>query len=243
MTERTQPAPSRRDIWRMFDRISPGYDRMNRLITGGLDRRWRRALASRLPDRPGLRVLDLATGTGDQLVACLETGRVSSAVGIDLAERMLEIGRAKLARHPAAASARLGVGDALAIPEPDASFDAVTISFGIRNVTDVPHALREMARILKPGGRALILESSVPASPLPRLGHRLYTRHIMPRLAGALSGAKDAYQYLNVTTEQFPVPAEFRRLMEQAGFAGVRAFPYAMGSVTIYQGDIDGGAR
>ena len=227
----------------MFDRISPGYDRMNRVITGGLDGRWRRALAARLPDRAGLRVLDLATGTGDQLLACLETGRVAEAVGLDLAERMLEIGREKLARHPAAAAARLAVGDALAIPEPAATFDAVTIAFGIRNVTDVPRALREMARVLRPGGRALVLESSVPASPLPRLGHRLYTRHIMPRLAGALSGAKDAYQYLNVTTEQFPVPAEFRRLMEQAGFVGVRSFPYAMGSVTIYQGDIDGGAR
>lgn len=221
----------------MFDRISPCYDRMNRVISAGLDGRWRRAMADRLPPRAGLRLLDLATGTGDQLLAAVAGGRVAEAVGLDLAERMLEVGRAKLALRPPPVPVRLGVGDATAIPEPDQSFDAVTISFGIRNVTDVPRALREMYRVLKPGGRLLVLESSVPAWAPVRAAYLFYIRHVMPRLAGWLSGDGEAYRYLNVTMEQFPHGAAFCQLMTDAGFRSVRAHPRCLGSVSIYQGD------
>ena len=226
----------------MFDRISPGYDRLNRIISAGLDGRWRRRVADLLPARPHLRVLDLATGTGDQLLAVLGSGRVQEGVGLDLAERMLDVGRVKLAARSDLPAARLGVGDAMAIPEPDAAFDAVTISFGIRNVPDVPRALREMHRVLKPGGRLLVLESSVPTWAPVRAAYLFYIRHVMPTIAGWLSGDRAAYRYLNVTMEQFPHGPAFCRLMEDAGFAAVQAHPQCFGSVTIYQGDRPGGA-
>lgn len=220
----------------MFDRISPRYDRLNRVISAGLDRRWRSEVARRLPAREGLRVLDLATGTGDQLLALCASPRVADAVGLDLAEQMLAIAQRKVADR--GVRARVGVGDAMAIPEPDASFDAATIAFGIRNVTDVPAALREMRRVLRPGGRALILESSRPGNALMRFGHLLYIRHVMPRLAGWLSGDREAYRYLNVTMEQFPSGAAFCALLRAAGFVGCVALPRCGGAVTIYQGDV-----
>jgi len=194
--------PSRNDVWKMFNRIAPSYDRLNRVISGGLDVRWRAEVAARLPGTGAIRVLDLATGTGDQLVASWQTGRVRDGVGLDLAEDMLALGQPKMRR--AAGALRLGVGDATAIPEPDQSFDAVTISFGIRNVTDVALSLREMFRVLRGGGRVIILESSQPQGRLMRAGHLFYIRNIMPRVAGWLSGDHSAYRYLNQTIEHFP---------------------------------------
>jgi demethylmenaquinone methyltransferase/2-methoxy-6-polyprenyl-1,4-benzoquinol methylase len=234
-----QPEPSRREVWRMFDRISPGYDRLNRVISAGMDQRWRAEVARLLPAGRDLRVLDLATGTGDQLIALWQSGRVREAVGLDLAEQMLAIGRKKVAAL--GPGVRFGVGDAQAIPEPDACFHAVSISFGIRNVPDVPQALREMRRVLRPGGRALILESSLPGNRLMRAGHLFYIRHVMPRLGAWLSGDRDAYRYLNVTIERFPHGADFCRLMEDAGFLRCAAHPRCAGAVTIYQGDAPGG--
>lgn len=230
--------PSREGVWSMFDRIAPRYDFLNRLLTLGLDVAWRKHMADFLPAGDKVELLDIATGTGDQIFYIMERDqRVTRAVGVDLAEKMLEIGRAKVKQRGLEAVITLHAADALKLPFPDGSFDAVTISFGIRNVVDVPAALRAMLRILRPGGRALILECSKPASPLLRMGYTFYMRYIMPAIGSLISGDGEAYRYLNKTVESFPHGEAFCALMREAGFARVKANPQTLGVATIYQGD------
>lgn len=227
----------------MFDRIAPRYDLLNRLLSAGRDVAWRRRMANFLPDRGPLHLLDVATGTGDQVFSLLASNRgVVRATGVDMAERMLDVGREKALRKGLADVVRLSTGDATALPEPDASYDVATISFGIRNVIDVPRALREMARVLKPGGRVLILEFSLPTAPVLRPLYLFYLRHVLPLVGGLLSGDLKAYRYLNVTIESFPYGEAFCRLLREAGFVEVRANPLTLGVATIYQGDRPGGA-
>lgn len=231
--------PSRREVWRMFDQIAPRYDLLNRLLSGGLDVIWRRRMARHLPEKPGLELLDLATGTADQIFCLLDAakGRIARATGMDMAEKMLAIGRGKAGRRGLSDIVSLCVGDATAIPGDDASYDVATISFGIRNVVDVPAALAEMRRVLRPGGRALILEFSLPSSRWFRPVYLFYLRHVLPVLGGLLSGDRQAYRYLNRTIEGFPYGDAFCELMRNAGFQGARSHPLSMGIASIYSGD------
>jgi demethylmenaquinone methyltransferase / 2-methoxy-6-polyprenyl-1,4-benzoquinol methylase len=232
-----KPTPSRHEVWKMFDRIAHRYDLLNHLLSLNRDKYWRARIASLLTSKSNQEVLDLATGTGDQLVALYQTGKVAKGVGLDLSEKMLEIGRAKLARLKLDANLSLKTGDAGLIPLGDILFDAVTISFGIRNVTDVPSALIEMRRVLRPQGRALILEFSLPRSLVMRKLYLFYFRHILPVLGGMISGDSHAYRYLNQTVETFPYGESFCQLMRAAGFKEVHATPLTLGIATIYQGD------
>jgi demethylmenaquinone methyltransferase/2-methoxy-6-polyprenyl-1,4-benzoquinol methylase len=230
--------PPRDEVWDMFDRISRRYDLLNRLLSFGTDIIWRRKVAYFLPPYGGQHVLDLATGTADQLIALFQAGdRVKSGIGMDLAERMLEIGRGKVEKHGLGEAVALEVGNATDIPSDDAQFDAVTISFGIRNVIDVDQALREMYRVLKPGGRVLILEFSLPQSGFVRGASLLYLRHILPRVGAIVSGDSYAYRYLNETIETFPYGEAFCNLLRAASFESVEAHPLWLGLPTIYKGD------
>jgi demethylmenaquinone methyltransferase/2-methoxy-6-polyprenyl-1,4-benzoquinol methylase len=238
MIQDDKAVPSREGVWSMFDRIAPRYDFLNRLLTLGLDVAWRKHMADFLPAHDTVELLDIATGTGDQIFHILERDqRVTRAVGVDLAEKMLDIGREKVKQRGLDQVITLQTADALKLPFPDGSFDAVTISFGIRNVVDVPAALREMRRILRPGGRALILECSKPASPILRAGYTFYMRYIMPAIGAIISGDGQAYRYLNRTVETFPYGDAFCALMRDAGFANVKANPQTLSVATIYQGD------
>ena len=222
----------------MFDRIAPRYDLLNRMLSMGTDVRWRRRMAACLPERRPMRLLDLATGTADQAISLVKAdSRIESATGLDLAEQMLAVGREKLVRLGLADRIRLGTGDAVKIPEPDTAYDVTTISFGIRNVLDVSAALREMRRVLKPGGRALILEFSTPESAWFRPVYLFYLRHILPHIGALLSGDRNAYRYLNQTIETFPCGDAFCDLMRKAGFERVKHIPLSLGIATIYQGD------
>lgn len=223
----------------MFDRIAPRYDLLNRVLSGGIDVRWRKKIARLLPPGDRLRLLDVATGTADQILFLMDRApQIAEAVGIDMAEHMLERGREKIARCGEDRPIVLKRGDALAIPEPDASFDVCTISFGIRNVTDVVAGLREMRRVLKPGGRAFVLEFSQPEARWFRAIYFFYLRRILPAIGGWMSGDREAYRYLNVTIETFPSGEAFCALMRQAGFSNVRAIPLTMGIASIYVGDV-----
>jgi demethylmenaquinone methyltransferase/2-methoxy-6-polyprenyl-1,4-benzoquinol methylase len=148
----------------LFATIAGRYDLLNRLLSSGIDRRWRARLAQKLPPGDNLEVLDLASGTADQLIALHDSGRVARGLGLDLAEKMLAIGRDKVGRLGLSQKLTLAVGDAENLPVADGAFDAITISFGIRNMTDPARTLAEMHRALKPGGRALILEFSLPSN-------------------------------------------------------------------------------
>lgn len=232
--------PSRNEIWKMFDTISKTYDKTNRLMTFGLDLYWRRKMASFLPAGHNLCLLDCATGTADQIISLMKSSnKIEKAFGIDLSEEMLEIGRSKLSKKPFHKKVQLQNASALALPFSDETFDCVTLSFGIRNVTDVELCLREILRVLKPGGRALILETSLPKAKLLKTFHLFYIRKILPLVGGWISKKKQAYKYLNKTAETFPHGKTFCNLMEQAGFESVQHNPMTFGVVSIYQADKD----
>lgn len=224
-----------RDSWKMFNQIASTYDRINRILSFGMDRSWRKSILRFLPKGNSLSLLDLATGTGDQLFALMDP-KIDAAHGMDLAEEMLAHAKRKSEISPYREKISWSVGDASAIDQPSQSFDLVTISFGIRNVEDPQKALREMLRILKPGGRAFVLEFSLPPIPFRPL-YLFYLRHILPRLGGLLSKSPSSYRYLNTTIEAFPSGRSFCHWMEKAGFSDVKSHAMALGAVTLYYGD------
>lgn len=225
-------------VCEMFNAISPTYDKVNRLVSFGIDQGWRARLKQELPLSEDLQLLDIATGTGDQLIKLMQScSNITSALGIDVAEEMLLRGREKLLHEGLEKRATLICASALELPLKEESVDCTTISFGIRNVGDPLAALKEMHRVLKTHGRALILEFSLPRNRVVRMGYLFYLRHILPRVAGWISGNKAAYVYLNRTIEQFPCGEAFCSLMRQAGFNKVRAIPLTFGVATLYVGE------
>ena len=223
-------------VFEIFDTIAPTYDRTNRILSGGIDLYWRYRMASLLPRAEKIKLLDLATGTGDQLLSLLKNSpRIHQAVGIDLAEEMLKIGRKKLKPYDHKVSFK--IASAMAIPYLENTFDCATMSFGIRNVDNVLLCLQEIHRVLRPHGRALILEFSLPSNPWVRKTYLLYLNKILPKIGKFISTHLEAYTYLARTIQEFPQAEEFCALMEKAGFCKVKAHPLTLGIVTIYQGE------
>jgi demethylmenaquinone methyltransferase / 2-methoxy-6-polyprenyl-1,4-benzoquinol methylase len=210
----------------MFDRIAPVYDLMNRLMTAGMDGRWRR-LTVRETVEPGDRVLDACCGTGDLAVAAREAG-AGEVVGLDFSERMLERARRK------DTAIEWVQGDLLALPHEDASFDAATVGFGVRNVADLEAGLGELRRVLRPGGRVGILEITRPQGPLA-LFFRLWFDVAIPLAGKILPGGK-AYTYLPASVRRFPGPEDLAELMRARGFADVRYRRLAGGIVALHTG-------
>jgi len=234
----TAPKPTESESWKMFDRIAYRYDLLNRLLSFRQDVLWRKRMCKELPPGDDLNVLDLATGTGDVLLGLYkQSGRIKTGIGLDKSGGMLSYGHEKLKQKNSNNDLSLMRGDAMSIGTQSNTFNATTIAFGIRNVPDVPRALREMYRVLKPGGRTLILEFSLPANWVIRTGYLQYFRHVLPRIGGIVSGDAQAYRYLNETVEQFPYGEAFSSMMRDAGFQQVKAFPLTFGIATLYLGD------
>jgi demethylmenaquinone methyltransferase/2-methoxy-6-polyprenyl-1,4-benzoquinol methylase len=210
----------------MFDRIAPVYDAMNRVMTAGLDQRWRRATA-RAAVRPGDAVLDACCGTGDLALACAREG--GKVTGLDFSERMLERARRK---GPALHWVE---GDLLALPFAEGAFDAATVGFGVRNVDDLQRGLAELRRVLRPGGRLAILEITQPRGALAPF-YRLWFDRVVPLLGRVLPGGS-AYTYLPASVRRFPGPDELVRVLEDTGFAGVRYRTFAAGIVALHTGE------
>lgn len=231
---------SREKIWEMFDKISPTYDRTNQVITLGLHQLWRRKIAAFLPQAERLRVLDCATGTGDQITALFDKKvPIASVTGIDLSQEMLKIAQGKIKKKPYRAKVSFETASMLDLPFPDEQFDCVTVSFGIRNVTDVMVAFKECLRVLKPGGRILILEGTLPRQKWLRSMHLFYVRYCLPFLGGCISRNFRAYRYLNKTIETFPQGEKLLGRMRAAGFTHTKETLLFGGVATIYQGDKD----
>jgi demethylmenaquinone methyltransferase/2-methoxy-6-polyprenyl-1,4-benzoquinol methylase len=209
----------------MFDRIAPVYDLMNRLMTAGLDRRWRR-LTVAAAVRPGDRVLDVCCGTGDLAVEASRAG--GEVTGLDFSPRMLERARRKL--H----SVTWVEGDALELPFADESFDAATVGFGVRNLADLERGLHELRRVLRRGGRVAVLEITRPKGPL-RHFYALWFDRIVPLLGKVLPGG-DAYTYLPASVRRFPGPEELAAMLADAGFAEPRFRLFAGGIVALHTG-------
>ena len=225
---------SKKTSFEIFNRIAKSYDSVNRILSFGLDIGWRKKVNTLLPAKKDLRLLDLATGTADQVIMlCDINPNIGSATGMDLSDEMLNIGREKIKRFNG--KIELHNGDAVQLPIEDAQYDALTMSFGIRNVPDVQASMREMYRVLGDGGKALILEFSLPKNPIIRFGHIFYLRYVLPLVGGLISGDYAAYKYLNTSIEAFPYGDDFCSLMRNSGFESVTAHPVTFGIATIYE--------
>jgi demethylmenaquinone methyltransferase/2-methoxy-6-polyprenyl-1,4-benzoquinol methylase len=211
----------------MFDRIAGVYDRMNSVMTAGMHHRWRERAADLARVGPGSRALDVATGTGDLAIELARRG--ASVTGVDFAEAMLEVARAK-APHVA-----FDRGDALALPYEDADFDAVTVAFGARNFSDLDRGLREMTRVVRPGGRVVVLEITTPARAPLSWFFRLWFDRLVPVL-GRLAAEPDAYTYLPSSVRRFPGPAELAARLAAAGLEDVRWIVTAGGIIALHAG-------
>lgn len=231
-------APERQAVRSMFDRIAPRYDLLNRLLSAGIDVRWRRLAVEALGLRGPSRVLDLCTGTADVLVDVLLRDAGHQGTGVDLSPQMLVRGAGKLQRRGLGARSRLVCGDGEALPLASGTHDAALVAFGIRNVGDPGAALRELRRTLRPGAPLVVLEFSMPRGVMGTL-YRLYFGRVLPFVGGALSGDPGAYSYLPASVERFPSPGEFAALMGRCGFAGVRATALTGGIAYIYRGEAD----
>jgi demethylmenaquinone methyltransferase / 2-methoxy-6-polyprenyl-1,4-benzoquinol methylase len=222
----------------MFDRIARVYDRMNSVMTAGMHHRWRRRAADLAAVGPGDRVLDVACGTGD--LALELAGRVGpggEVVGCDFSERMLELARAKAETAAAAAPVRFEWANALELPYADGAFAAATVGFGARNFADLEQGLRQMARVVAPGGRVVVLEITTPTRPPLSTFYRVWFDRIVPAL-GRFAGDRDAYTYLPSSVRRFPPPAELAAAMERCGLRDIRYLLTAGGIIAIHAGTV-----
>ena len=219
----------------MFDAIAPRYDFLNHLLSAGIDCHWRRLAIRSIGLTGRERVLDLCTGTADLALAAGQARPgAARVIGVDFAGAMLTIGMEKIRRAGLDRAISLVRGDAMRIPVADASVDAVTIAFGIRNVEDPEVACRDIARVLRPGGRLVILEFAIPTAPLFRAAYLSYFRHILPRIGRAISGHDAAYGYLPASVGAFASPDTFMNLLRKHGFDEVTANSLTFGSVFLY---------
>ncbi len=219
----------------MFDRIAVRYDRLNRIISLGMDRGWRDRLVRAMNLPANARVLDVATGTADVALAIADMHADARVVGLDPSANMLDVGRVKATAY--GERIELVQGDAQALPFADATFDAACISFGIRNVPDRARGLAEMRRVVKPGGRVVVLELGEPKGGPLAFFARLHVHHIVPRLGAYLSRAPE-YRYLQRSIAAFPPPEEFAAMMAEAGLAEVGIERLAFGAAHIYCGRV-----
>jgi demethylmenaquinone methyltransferase/2-methoxy-6-polyprenyl-1,4-benzoquinol methylase len=230
--------PPQAEVVRMFDRIAPAYDAMNTLMTAGIDRRWRRATIAAVGLRPGMRVLDVATGTGKLALAAAErVGRAGEVVGLDPSVGMLERARRAAPATPGGAVAAVEwvEGDGMALPFPDGRFDAVTIGFGLRNLPDPAGGIREMARVCAAGGRVAVLEIAEPRGGVGRLLFTTWFRRVVPWL-GRIIGRGSAYAYLPESLGRYPSPEEVARMFGDAGLEEVRWRRLTTGLATLHVG-------
>lgn len=223
-------------VGRMFDSIAPYYVLLNHILSFGCDFLWRRKLANTINKDKKLKVLDLATGTGDLLISLLRRNpNIKEAVGLDISENMLMLCRKRIAKHKLNDRVRLVRSDAVKSGLPDESFDVVTMGFGIRNTIDAFETLCEIHRLLKKDGTALILEFSLPTNRIIRKFYLLYLRNFVPLFGRLISGDKNAYRYLNTSVENFYGTDDFSSLMRKAGFSDVGATPLTFGVACIYK--------
>lgn len=232
----------KQQIAEMFDKIAFRYDFLNRFLSGGIDIYWRRRAIRELQGLAvnkarSLSVLDVATGTGDMAIMLTRHLAGAHVTGIDISKGMLEIGVQKIAKLGLSSRIALQTGDSEALQFPDGQFDAVTVAFGVRNFENLEKGLREMLRVLRPGGRLVVLEFSQPHTPGVRQLYNLYLRLVAPNVGKMVSSSREAYQYLNDSVKAFPEGTAFLDILETCGYAQSRLRRLSLGICTLYIGE------
>ena len=230
--------PKKEKVREMFDNIAPTYDRLNHIMSMNVDKLWRRHALKEIVDGTPQRILDVACGTGDSTVSIAKAAAEGSEIiGADISEGMMALVKGKAEKAGVSGRISLQVADGEALPYGDGAFDRVTCAFGIRNFEHKEKGLSEFLRVLRPGGKAVILELSVPQNRLARWAYDLYFLHILPRIGGAVSGDRAAYRYLPASVHHFPAPKEFCGMMEAAGFRTVRCRTFTFGLCRMFVGE------
>ena len=223
-------------IRRLFDNIAPDYDRLNHILSLNIDKRWRKKAVRQIADeeRP-MKVLDVACGTADFTIEIArKVAPGSEVIGVDISEGMMAVGKEKISK--AGVAAELSVADCEALPYNENSFDRISVGFGVRNFEHLDIGLKEMFRVLKPEGKLVILELSVPSNAFIRWCYKLYFLKILPAVGGLISGDRGAYEYLPASVLRFPAPDKFIQMMKSAGFDTVEHTPFTFGICRMYVG-------
>ena len=230
--------PKKEKVQQMFDNIAPTYDRLNHLMSMNVDKLWRRHALKEIVDGTPQRILDVACGTGDSTISIARAAAEGTTVtGADISEGMMALVMEKAEKAGVGDRIDLQVADGENLPYGEGTFDRVTCAFGIRNFEYKEKALQEFLRVLRPGGRAVILELSVPQNKVVRWVYDLYFLHILPWVGGSISGDKAAYKYLPASVHNFPAPKDFCEMMEAAGFRSVRCKTFTLGLCRMYVGE------
>lgn len=217
----------------MFDNISGNYDGLNRVISFGVDVKWRKKVVKKVTDRQPESILDIATGTGDLAISFAPSG-AKEIVGLDISEGMLAVGRKKIAAKGLSEKIRMVQADSEDMPFTDSYFDAITVAFGVRNFENLEKGLKEIFRVLKPGGIFVVLETSVPTKFPYKQGYQFHSKVILPLIGKLFSKDKVAYSYLSESAASFPYGEKFNNILKKTGFIDVKDEPQTFGVATIY---------
>jgi len=220
-------------VTKMFDTISGNYDGLNRVISFGIDVKWRKRVVSIVSEKHPIKILDVATGTGDLAINMTKTG-AKEIIGLDISPGMLEVGKRKIAEKKLEDSIKMIVGDSENLPFEANSFDAITVAFGVRNFENLEKGLSEIFRVLKPGGSFVVLETSIPTKTPFKQGYRFYTKFILPGIGKLFSKDRSAYAYLSESAAAFPHGEAFNNILNKIGFIGIDNRPQTFGVASIY---------
>ncbi len=217
----------------MFDAISENYDGLNRVISFGIDVKWRQKVVKILKEKKPQTILDIATGTGDLAINLVDTG-AEKIVGLDISKGMLAIGKKKISAKKLDSTIEMVVGDSENLQFEDQSFDAVTVAFGVRNFEDLDKGLHEIRRVLKTGGTLVVLETSVPTKTPYKQGYKFYSKYILPAIGKIFSKDRSAYAYLSESAAVFPHGQDFNNILKKIGFIAMENKPQTFGVASIY---------
>lgn len=221
-------------VTKMFDTISGDYDGLNRVISFGIDIKWRKKVVNMVAETNPETILDIATGTGDLAINLAETN-ATKIVGLDISSGMLAIGKEKVKKKGLDSKIDMVLGDSENMPFEDNTFDAITVAFGVRNFETLENGLKEILRVLKPGGTFVILETSVPTKTPYKQGYSFYTKNILPLIGKIFSKDRSAYRYLSESASVFPYGEALNNILRKIGFINVEDFPQTFGVATIYK--------
>lgn len=224
----------KQQVTHMFDTISKEYDSLNRVISFGIDVKWRKKVVDIVAKHQPHNILDIATGTGDLAISLTKT-TAKEIIGLDISEGMLDVGRQKISQKQLDSKIKMVVGDSENLPFEDNTFDAITVAFGVRNFENLEKGLAEIYRVLKPKGVFVILETSVPTKSLYKTGYSFYTKYILPTIGKVFSKDRVAYAYLSESASKFPYGEALNNILRQIGFNSVKDMPQTFGVATIYQ--------